>query len=81
MTLTFKITQLKADDVHIIADVFNGEEKLGRYVFDVDQVLKEKDDLNYEIRKAVREFLLANSALKAEEKIVELEKAVISIRG
>ena len=81
MELTIKIDDIKDDDVHVIATIYKDGKAYGRRVFEKHQLVEETDDLEYEIRKAVREVLIAKSSDTAADIKVELEKTALTIRG
>jgi len=81
MELTIKIEQIKDDDVHIVADIYKDGEFFGRRVYDKLQIVNEADDAEYEARKSVREYLIANDAKTAVEMKTDIDKTVLTLRG
>jgi len=81
MNLTIKIDQIKDDDVHIIATIYKDGQPYGRRVYDKKQIINEVDDLEYEIKKAVRELLIIGAEKTAAELKTDIEKTALTLRG
>jgi hypothetical protein len=81
MELTIKVQDIKDDDVHVIVDVYKDGKISDRRIFDKAQIINEVDDVEYEIRKAVREILILNSDKTATEQKTALDEIALNLRG
>ena len=81
MILTIKIDDIKDDDVHVVATVYSDGKEFGRRVYDKKQIVNEVDNVEYEIKKAVREILISNSDKTAIEQKTAIEKTALNLRG
>jgi len=81
MKITARVDFISDDDVHVVATILKDGVEFGTCIFDKRALLAENDDIKYEIRKAVREVIIANELSSAAVTEIELEKIDLTLRG